>query len=258
VRLHVHAWGDPDSSPPLVCLHGVTAHGPHFRRLAEERLAARYRVLAPDLRGHGRSGWEPPWTIEAHLDDLVETLGERSAIWVGHSFGGRLVLELATRRPELVERAVLLDPAIQLLPHVGFDMAELSRPDRVYASLAEAVERRYAESRLILTPRALLEEELAEHLVPDGDGNLRYRYCQSTVVAAYGEMTRDAPPWERLHAPTLLVVGAESWILLDHLLDGFRTTLGERATVATVPGGHTVLWEAFDETAAAVAAFLDD
>ena len=43
---------------------------------------------------------------------------------VGHSFGGRLVLELAARRPELVARAVLLDPAIQILPHVGFDFAE--------------------------------------------------------------------------------------------------------------------------------------
>ena len=61
MRLHLHEWGDP-GAPVVLCLHGVTGHGLRFRRLAEERLATRYRVLAPDLRGHGRSGWEPPWT----------------------------------------------------------------------------------------------------------------------------------------------------------------------------------------------------
>ena len=96
--LHVHEWGDP-AAPPVVCLHGVTGHGERFRRLAEERWTGR-RVIAPDLRGHGRSGWEPPWTVPTHVDDLVETtaaLGVERADWVGHSWGGRLVLELAAR-----------------------------------------------------------------------------------------------------------------------------------------------------------------
>src|SRR5437773_2536441 len=84
----------------------TSARGRRFRRLAEERLAQRYRVVAPDLRGHGRSGHEPPWTIAAHLADIVETVaaaGVERAAWVGHSFGGRLILELAAREPERVE-----------------------------------------------------------------------------------------------------------------------------------------------------------
>ena len=100
--LQLHEWGDP-GAPPVVCVHGVNAHGRRFRRLAEERLADRYRVLAPDLRGHGGSEWDPPWTIATHVHDLLETVddaGVRGADWVGHSFGGRLVLEwrLAARR----------------------------------------------------------------------------------------------------------------------------------------------------------------
>ena len=236
----------------------MTSHGRHFRKLAEERLARRFHLLAPDLRGHGASSYDPPWDIESQLDDLRETLGHERGVWLGHSFGGRLVLELAARNPALVEYAVLLDPALHLLPHVGFDMAEMSRPDRSYSSPAEAIERRYEESRLSRTPRALLEEELGEHLVRGRDGRFRYRYCQSAVVTAYSEMTRPPPPLERLRAATLLVMGAESWIVLDHLLDGLRAALGERARVATVPGGHTVLWEAFDETADAIEAFLED
>src|SRR5256886_8631966 len=73
MELHLHEWGDPNA-PVVVCLHGVNAHGRRFRRLAEERLAARFRVLAPDLRGHGFSGWDPPWTFATHAHDVLETL----------------------------------------------------------------------------------------------------------------------------------------------------------------------------------------
>jgi lipase len=116
VRLQVFEWGKAEA-PPVVCVHGATGHGQRFRQLAEERWARRFRVFAVDLRGHGRSGWQPPWTIETHIGDLLETLdglGLRQPDWVGHSFGGRLVVEVAARKPERIRRAVLLDPAIQL------------------------------------------------------------------------------------------------------------------------------------------------
>src|SRR5919198_4871820 len=71
--LQLHEWG-ARHAPPVVCLHGVTGHGRRFRRLAEERLAPSFRVLAPDLRGHGHSDWEPPWTLRANLADVLETV----------------------------------------------------------------------------------------------------------------------------------------------------------------------------------------
>src|SRR5215467_1166857 len=136
--LYVHEWGDPGGEP-LVCLHGVTGYAGVYQRLAEERWSER-RVLAFDLRGHGRSGWEPPWTFATHVADLAETseaLGLSTADWVGHSFGGRLVLELASVHPRLVRRAGLLDPAIQLLPHVAEVVADLERREPIYPSAEE-------------------------------------------------------------------------------------------------------------------------
>src|SRR5213083_2431854 len=163
MELHLHEWGNP-GAPAVVCLHGVSAHGRRFRRLAEERLANHFRVLAPDLRGHGNSGWEPPWTFSTHVHDVLETLdaaGVRQAQWVGHSFGGRLVLELAALAPDRIEQAALLDPAIQLLPHVGFDFAERERADRAFASPQQAVEERMAYGDP--TPLSFVEEDLREH-----------------------------------------------------------------------------------------------
>jgi lipase len=214
-------------------------------------------VLAPDLVGHGDSPWEPPWDISSHVDAVLETAGREPAAWLGHSFGGRLAFELAAREPALVERLVLLDPAILLPAHVGLWAAENARPDRSYASFEEAIERRFEESQLgPLAERAVLEEELQAHLEPGEDGRWRYRYSQAAVVAAYGEMSSEPSPFGAVTAPTLLVLGRDSYLSYDHLLDAHAAAAGDRLEVLVATGGHTLLWDAFDETAAAVEGFL--
>jgi lipase len=256
VRLHECVWG-AEGAPPVVCLHGVNAHGLRFRALGE-RLAERSRVRALDLRGHGRSGWEAPWTIEAHVGDLRETVPQPST-WIGHSFGGRLVIELAARDPALVERAVLLDPAIAVPRDIAHARAEESLREHSFASPQEALEARVVETGLgwlAHTPREFLEEDVREHLVESTDGHFRYRYSSEAVAAAYYEMANDPPPFEALRIPTLLVVGSHSKLVSAGELERYRVALGDLLEVAVVPGGHIVLWDALEETAAAIEAFL--
>jgi lipase len=256
VLLHVHEWGEHDAAP-VVCLHGVNAHGRRWRKLAEERLADRFRVLAPDLRGHGFSGWEPPWTIPTHVHDLLETLdhaGVSRAAFVGHSFGGRLILELAALDSGRIERAALLDPAIQILPHVGLDFAERERVDHAFASPEAAIEARLATGDP--TPRSFLEEEVAEHLVAHKDGLHRYRYCQSAVVSLYGEMCTPPPAAETLRPPVLLLHAREFGLVRTDQIEAYRSALGDGIDVLAVPGKHMVYWDAYEETADAVEAFL--
>jgi pimeloyl-ACP methyl ester carboxylesterase len=64
VILAAEEWGDPMAAP-VVCLHGATGARGIYRRIARDYLADR-RVLALDLRGHGRSGSEPPWRVETN------------------------------------------------------------------------------------------------------------------------------------------------------------------------------------------------
>jgi lipase len=236
-----------------VSLHGVTSYGGRFRELAP-LLGEGFRVIAPDLRGHGRSPWEPPWDVEDHLADVLDVVPAESRLWVGHSFGGRLVAELATREPERVERAVLLDPALQVLPHVALDLAELERNDVSYATVEDAVQGRYDSGRVLLAPRERVVESDREHLETGPDGRLRYRYCKSAVITAWSIMA--SPPPAPASIPTLIVLGADSWLTLDEHVERYREALDGLLQVVTVPGGHTVYWDALDETAEAVAAFL--
>ena len=255
MELHVHEWGDPRGEP-LVCLHGVTGYAGVFQRLAEERWSNR-RVLAFDLRGHGRSGWEPPWTFATHVADLAETaavLGLSAADWVGHSFGGRLVLELATAHSQLVRRAALLDPAIQLMPPVALFAADAERREPVYATVEE-----YVQERLLLypdSPRAPVEHEAAQHLEPQQDGSFRRRTCQAAAISIYGELATAPPPPSTLVAPTLLLYAPAYGLVQEEQIEAYRAALGERLRIVEVPGLHMVQWDAFDEVAGAVESLL--
>src|SRR5207249_108903 len=198
--------------------------------------------IAPDLRGHGSSSWEPPWDADAHLADVLDSVPRGARTWIGHSFGGRLVAELAARDPARVERLVLLDPALQVLPHVAFDLAELERLDSSYATVEDAVQARYDAGRVLLSPVDRVVASDTPHMEPGPDGRLRYRYCKSAVITAWSIMATSPPAPARV--PTLYVLGADSWLTPGEHLDTYRAELGNLVEVVTVPGGHTVYWDA--------------
>ena len=252
MRLHVHRWGE-SQGPPVVCLHGVVGHGGRFRRLAQTFLPDRH-VIAVDLRGHGRSGWEPPWDLATFVADVCETLDDQGvgrADVIGFSFGGRLGLELAAAHPGRVRRLVLLDPAIQLAPDVALAFAESARLDLSFGNVDEAVVARLAS--LAHTSREMVEDDVAEALETGDDGRLRYRVAQSAVVAAYGEMAR--VPSLPVACQTLLVRAARG-IIDDRQEYLLRAALGDRLRVVAVPGNHPVMWDAYAQTGRAVADHL--
>lgn len=254
--LQLHEWGER-TAPPLVALHGIGGFGRRYRRLAEEHLASRFRVLAPDLRGHGSSSWEPPWTIATHVADVLETMehaGVERAAFIGHSYGGRLILELSDLDAERIERAALLDPAIELLPHVGFDFAERERTAGTFASPQEAIDERLSIASP--PPRVFVEEDVREHLVQNGDGAFSYRYCRSAVITGFGELCTPPPPPETLRVPTLLVHAGEFGLVRDEQIQAYSTVLGDLIEIVHVPGGHYVYWDAYEETADALERFL--
>jgi lipase len=255
MTLHAYDWGRAED-PTIVCLHGVQAHGRRYRRLAEERLVPLgFHVVAADLRGHGRSSWDPPWSIPTHRADvleLAETIGPTT--WIGHSFGGRLVLELAAARPELVERAVLLDPALYVEPAASRGFAESERADRSFADADELIRVRREDARL--APRALLEEEVEAHTETGADGRLRFRYAQAAAGTMFAELATPPPPAPS--CPTLLVVADETEYTTQDDVQRLRDKLGDRLTVANVLGDHIVLWDAYDETATAIEQFLSE
>jgi pimeloyl-ACP methyl ester carboxylesterase len=111
VRLHVAEAG---SGPPLVLLHGWPQHWWSWRRLIP-RLAQRYRVIVPDLRGWGWSAAPPgdyaKATFAHDILALLDAEGLDRVRLMGHDWGGYVAFLIALASPERVERLVALDIA---------------------------------------------------------------------------------------------------------------------------------------------------
>ena len=134
-RLRIYEQGPLDGSV-VVCLHSLFVDARTFMPIAAE-LSDEYRVVCPDLPGHGESEKPPPsrfaYSVEAFADTLVQLyggLGIRRAAIIGHGLGGSIAIDLAARHPELVTRLVLIDAIcrpnplvfghrVMLLPVIG-------------------------------------------------------------------------------------------------------------------------------------------
>ncbi|MGF6883547.1 lipase [Nocardia sp. GAS34] len=251
-ELQVYEYG-PADGPLLLALHGLTGHGRRWEALATEHLPG-VRVLAPDLRGHGRSTSLPPWTFEAVVADLVRLLDGAPATVVGHSFGGAVGIHLARLHPELVRALVLLDPAIGLDAEFAHELAEgmLARPDYPDAEAArlDKLETAWGE-----VDSALLEAELAEHLVPTAGGRVGWRMSLPAVTSYWGQLARATvlPPPE---LPTVLVRAVNSPFVTPELRDAFTAHLAERLTVHEFDCDHMVSQARPAQTAAVLRSVL--
>lgn len=110
MKLHCQ---DQGKGFPILCLHGHPGSAKTMG-VFTEGLRDRYRTLAPDLRGYGRSQTRSPFDIEDSLTDLVElldALGIERCLVLGWSLGGILAIELALRYPERVAGLILIATA---------------------------------------------------------------------------------------------------------------------------------------------------
>jgi pimeloyl-ACP methyl ester carboxylesterase len=152
LRLHVATAG-PAHGPPVVLQHGWPQHWYQWRHLIGPLAEAGHRVVAPDFRGFGWSEYPPDedFRKETLVDDLIalcEALGYARISLVGHDWGCWVGWLLCLRRPDLVDRAVLLS-APPPFPPDRIEPAALGRVGRlayqlpIAAPLPSAVKRAY-------------------------------------------------------------------------------------------------------------------
>jgi 3-oxoadipate enol-lactonase len=116
VDLHytVHGRGTP-----LLLIHGLGSSGIDWDAQTAA-LAVDYQVIAPDLRGHGRSPRPAgPWSMRDFADDLLallDRLGIESAHVMGLSLGGGIAFQLAVQAPQRVRSLVIVNSGPELLP----------------------------------------------------------------------------------------------------------------------------------------------
>jgi pimeloyl-ACP methyl ester carboxylesterase len=96
-------------APPVIFVHGWPELSHSWRHQLPVLAALGFRAVAPDMRGYGRSTVHPELSdysleqITADMIDLLDGLGRKKAIWVGHDWGSPVVWSLASQHPDRCE-----------------------------------------------------------------------------------------------------------------------------------------------------------
>jgi len=213
IDLYYESWG---SGPPIVLVHGFASSTFCWRRVVPE-LAQNHRVLAVDLPGYGASA-RPNAPIYATdrlamlLAGVLDHAGLSRVDMVGHSFGGRVALQLALAQPWRVGRLALLAPEVYATTRPPITAA-LRVPLLGPAIVAATLSNRWAIGpglRMACANKAVVDEEMVA-------GYRRPLRVRGTVAAqiAQARSPKDGPdgrvPGEigELAAQTLLLWGAD-------------------------------------------------
>jgi pimeloyl-ACP methyl ester carboxylesterase len=272
LRLHVREHGERTAPGlPVVCLPGLARTTADFDTLARALAADAKRprrVLALDYRGRGLSDHDPKpdnYAIPVELDDVLSVLTARSvesAVFVGTSRGGMIVMALAAVRPGIIAGAVLNDIGpvvdIQGLMRIKGYVGKLPQP-RTLEEGAEIQRRLFAAQFTRLGDADWLAS--AQRTWREHDGRLVLTYDPQLAHAlAAVDPDHPLPPlWPQFDAlaqvPLMVIRGANSDLLSAATVEAMRARRREMATLVVPDQGHAPLL-AEAETIARITAFV--
>ena len=210
--LDVHFLDWRGDGEPLLALHGLASSGHWYRRLAP-LLSDRYRVIAPDQRGHGATTQAPggyDWqTLAEDAIRLLDYFGVSRAPVLGHSWGGHVASNLAMRFPDRVSRVVMIDGGFQdggLLPEPTWEAFRQRLAPRLVAGTREEYLDRLAANLSFCWGDDLAEIALTMvHEDPDGQmrDNLRPHNHAQVLETMWNEPPSVVLP--RITVPALVI-----------------------------------------------------
>jgi len=244
--------------PPVVLLHGQPGTSADWSATVP-LLTPRFLVIAPDRPGYGRTGG-PAGDFDTNADAvaaLLDRLGQRRVVVVGHSFGGGVALRLAQRHPDRVAGLVLVASISPDHPPGWGDRLLASGPGAAAASsLGRAGSRLLASGpvwrRLRATLPSSARQALAAILARSDPADVWRSFSveQRAYVSGRSALARDLC---RIGCPSVVLAGEDDRTVPLPVALALAEGLRDAAVVRVPDAGHLLPHEAPGEVAAAVA-----
>lgn len=237
----------------ILCLHGKYGRGETWSGLMS-RYRERYRIIAPDQRGHGLS--DKPVAryagddLATDIHELIEKLECGPCIVIGHSMGARVAAHLAAFYPQDVKAVVILEIAGVSGPEKPSDLppdqvvpmdrltAEWPTPYATYEDAIQDLALRFERE----SGRRYFLESLVETV--DGYDFMFSRYSMA-AIREYGQNVNEVLP--RIHCPVLFVRGANSSALSREEAERMSRLIENCIFVEIPSAGHRVYSDNPDE-----------
>lgn len=229
----------------LVLIHGLGSYMPAWRDNVAA-LAKRHRVIAIDLPGHGKSSkrsdhiYSMEWFATV-VQGVIEELGLRRPVLVGHSMGGQIALTHALRHPGAARALVLTSPAgletfaageaQWLADVVTEDFTSNATPAAIYVRHTQSFHHMPRDAHFMVTDRVAVIGG------PDFP-----QYCRAVSCSVRAML--DEPVYARLpevRVPVLVVFGQHDRLIPNPLLHGGSTERLARAIVPRMPRSELVM-----------------
>jgi 3-oxoadipate enol-lactonase/4-carboxymuconolactone decarboxylase len=248
LTIHVLIEGPPGAAP-LVLLHSLGTNAHVWDAQAAE-LSRSFRVIRPDLRGHGLTTCTPgPYSMALFADDLaglMDALGVNQFHLGGISIGGLISQAFAAAHPGRVASLMLVDTAMAIPPAQSWtDRAAKVRAEGV-GSIADAVLARWVTAAFIDAPESHGLREMLVRTPAEG-----YAAAAEAIAAADLTVTTST-----LHVPALIVVGDQDLATPVAAAQALNAAIAGSSLIILENAAHIPTVEKPAEVTAALAAFL--
>jgi acyl transferase domain-containing protein/acyl-CoA synthetase (AMP-forming)/AMP-acid ligase II/pimeloyl-ACP methyl ester carboxylesterase len=259
LKICLCSWG-PEEGPLVLCLHGILEQGAAWSEVAIRLAQQGYRVIAPDLRGHGRSshvgkgGSYNLLDFLADIDAIVENIADRAFTLVGHSLGSVIAAIFTSIRPQKVLNLILVETVLpteteedeaaeQLATHLDYLASPQEHP--VFPDVATAADRLRQATPALSKSLAMM---LAERITEPCEGGVRWRWAALLRTrAGIGFNGISKPKYlgllKRIGVPITLIYGDNSNFNRQEDLADQQKAM-PKADKIVIPGGHNLHLEA--------------
>ena len=214
LRMRYLDWGGDGT--PVLALHGL-ASSAHWYDITAPLLRERFRIVAPDQRGHGQTtqasrGYD--WhSVASDAVGLLDVLGIEKAIVFGHSWGGNVAVSTASHYPERVEALVMIDGGFfspQMLPGATWEAFSQRLSPRDVSGTREEFLARISDQLAMCWNDEV--ERIVQTMVYEKQGQiydiLRPENQAQVIRAMWDDPASDA--WPRIQCPSLIVPAGPS------------------------------------------------
>jgi esterase len=237
MKLYSRKYG---TGQPMIILHGLFGQSDNWNTLAKQFGDQGFEVFTVDQRNHGLSPHSDIWNYQAMSDDLLELIRDnnlKNVILIGHSMGGKTVMQFTLQHPELVDKMIVADMSPRYYPlHHQSVLKALNAVDFTIVKT-----RRDAENILAqFIEDAGTKQFLLKNIYWKEDGLLDWRFNLKVITAQIANAGEAINSDNSVDVPSLFIRGERSDYISDEDMDHIHDLFPRSMLETIADAGHWV------------------